>query len=51
MDRVISVTRRYIRFLFERAETVNARTEVRELGEGDWVLPPADDDHTGEDTD
>ena len=51
MSRVISVTRRYIRFLFERAETVNARIEVRELGEGDWVLPTTDDDHTGEDTD
>ena len=49
--RVISVTRRYIRFLFERAETVNARIEVRELGEGDWALPTTDDSHVGEDTD
>ena len=51
MSRVISVTRRYIRFLFERAETVNARIEVRELGEGDWVLPATDDSRVGEDTD
>ena len=33
MERVISVTARYIDFLF---------------GEGDWQLPPTDDSHVGE---
>jgi len=48
-----SVTRRYIAYLFsiEKGLDVYARIEVRELGEGDWVLPTTDDDHTGEDTD
>jgi hypothetical protein len=55
------VTRRHIAFLFEsypdhlkrpkpsNEETVMyARTEVRELAEGDWQLPPTDDSHVGE---
>ena len=60
----ISVTRGYVRFLFEsrlyepkqnlpkpsnEEPVMYARTEVRELAEGDWQLPSTDDDHTGED--
>ena len=64
MRRIISVTRRHIAFLFgdlsdspKTSKTPNeetvmyARTEVRELAEGDWQLPPADDSHVGEELD
>jgi len=45
----ISVTRRYIRFLFERAETVNAPIDLPL--DTELMLPTTDDDHTGEDVD
>lgn len=44
----ISVTRRYIRFLFEqRAETMYAPTELPL--DTELMLPTADDSHVGED--
>ena len=44
-----SVTRRYIRFLFERAETMYAPTELPL--DTELMLPTTDDDHAGEDVD
>lgn len=51
----ISVTRRHVDFLFGGSCKDSPRFLTRPddmqrnlQGEGDWVLPSADDDHTGE---
>ena len=45
----ISVTRRYVKFLFERDKEMNARTEL--VLDTELQLPTTDDSHAGEDVD